>query len=367
MKRAVTFYLPKCDVGNWQLHIAQKKGIVFKTAYEEAVSLSISSTGHDETVIEQATARAIADGFKYKTLPVGAVAEVDGKMYYNNLFGLIPFNVEDLGGIQDEPKFTLGAEVYLNRHYEPLPLDRVFTMSLPRWSECAIFGEHLHPEVADEIIRRTDSFINGSTSLSGGNAHEYNEYANELLGKSSFTSDPPDGLTDEEYRAFYAKQAEDRKAWREKWGSVDLNYLAPEWASCSYIGGPNGWIRPGGTIAYHKNVGKYAYLEYLFKDLARIAENFPEVHMIVTLGDGEYCESDTESIISFEVKHGIVSAIPPIPMAEAVRIASCEGDFPIMEDTDGMIAMAGCGKEGIISTEHIKRWAEKVFGKNSKK
>ncbi len=175
-------------------------------------------------------------------------------------------------------------------------------MDLPKWPRVKIVGDRIDPNKAKELILRSDQFL---TSLgmhySGGNDHNLVERYRRLVG-----------LFGEELES-ESQAYEVLTAYRR--ACVSTQYIHNDWASCSYIEGPYGWVSPRGEIAFDKNVGKWPSLEEIVGDLTTIAAHI-DFKAYVT--DGEYCE-DSRVVAAYEASNGIVTRV------------SCDLAFPSRE------------------------------------
>lgn len=237
--------------------------------------------------------------------------------------------------------------------------------ALEKWPICAVFGEPVTKEQADEIIRRTDDFFSGW----GGNDHEFCEKARKILGlpyfyDGYFTED------NEEWELAYARYEADRDAFREKWGVITLYHVCNEWISTCNGNGASGWCHPDGTIEYSQNVGKWPTIEDILEDLTKIAEAFPFLHFFCTLINHNYdYESNKldaenpESYISFEVKDGTVGILSnAIPADKALGYTDYKNlDSYPTEETRKLGHKAGHRgwpeeTEGIYPLKKLKKW-----------
>lgn len=174
-------------------------------------------------------------------------------------------------------------------------------VSLPKWPQMIVRGERVTVEQAKEIIFRTDSFVNGG--YASGNNHRWVANARSILGfdifddRSYFDANPK-----YDWRSMWEVQ----RLVREELQVLETEYVHNTWASSSFIYGPYGWCHPDGTIAYWDNVGKWPNAEEIYGEWVAIAEAFPFLSITITLMSGERCEEDTEPVITFEVKNGVV-------------------------------------------------------------
>lgn len=173
---------------------------------------------------------------------------------------------------------------------------------LPKWPQMIVTGEPVSAEYAKEIIARTDSFFSSHGEWAGGNMREYNEFAQRTLGIQDKNAEE---LKD------YPVMREAHDNWKEKWGYIDTNYVKNSWLSCNFIFGAHGWMHPDGNIGFVDNVGKYPGIEDIYCDWVRIAREFKDLSIDVTLMSGESCEEDCEPVVSMMIRDGIVLLIDP--------------------------------------------------------
>lgn len=170
-----------------------------------------------------------------------------------------------------------------------------FERNLPKWPQLLITGKNVTATQAKDIIFHTDSFMSGNWY--GGNNHEWNEWADAVLGRTELKD-----IKD------FNKQWRIKDKLNEELKFVSTEYLHNDWMSCSYIYGPHGWCSPDGIISYVDNVGKWPSVEDVYKDLVAIAAAFPYLVMTGTLFDQEHSEDEVEKkpVITFVIKKGKV-------------------------------------------------------------
>lgn len=243
-------------------------------------------------------------------------------------------------------------------------LEEVFGIDLPKWPQCIIYGEQVSEKTALEVIRRTDGFFSLGYD---GNDRDFIKKAQEAVKMP----------VDEIYVDF---QEEDQakinaglnkyfgalEDWREKWGCVKLEYLHNAWISTAWVGGPNGWMRPDGRIAYANNIGKWPEVKEVWGELKKIAEAFPELRLFCTLCNVEEDQEDeagAKSLVSFKVWDGTLSSIEPIPMEVALERAHACGGKTCGErlgDIGPVVFLPG--GENHFKIEQLQKWAEQVYG-----
>ena len=183
---------------------------------------------------------------------------------------------------------------------------------LPKWPQHYVTGQTLQPELAKEIIRRTDSFFAGGH---GGNNHDYDRWVRKMLGMPcdwlDLPKDPDPKTEPDAFRAFYQKRRVEEDAFRRRWHTISTQYVHNSWVSCAFVGGPYGWCHPDGEIGFIDNVGKWPSVRDVFSDWTVLAEAFPFLNIGVTLFYGEECEEDKAKVVSFRVLNGLVEVVDP--------------------------------------------------------
>ena len=225
--------------------------------------------------------------------------------------------------------------------------EELLNRGLPKWPQMIVTGKTVPKEAALEVIRRTDDFFGYFQS---GNDHDFIDKARRILGMPNVHER---GLGFEES----AKRFEEMGNWLKNWGVIKTEYVFNSWISCSWVGGPHGWMHPDGEIGYCNNVGKWPSCEEIYEDWKRIAEAFPLLELEITLMSGEESEADTEPVISFLVRNGNVEIVDP-----AKRNLHAEFWRTMPERTDFMLNLAGIlngyRKENAIPLEQIQKWAD---------
>lgn len=178
--------------------------------------------------------------------------------------------------------------------------------ALPKWPQMRVAGEPVTVEQAKEIIRRTDSFF----AYQSGNDHEWVESVSHALRMAPSWRHRESQSEEERLRLVRLEFAY-RDRWLEKWGYLHQEYVSNDWLSCSFIGGPHGWVHPNGLIGYRDNVGKWPNCGDLFEEWKTIAATWPFLKLGVTLMSGESCEDEVKPIISFAVAGGQVEVVDP--------------------------------------------------------
>lgn len=175
---------------------------------------------------------------------------------------------------------------------------------LPKWPQMLVFGERVKPEVALEVIRRTDTFF---TQGYDGNNRDFSERVRRLVRYPNYDHNA-------DQLEMQARYEEFQKVWKP----VRTEYVTNSWVSCSFIFGPHGWMQPDGRIQYGDNVGKWPSVEEIFDDWRLLAETFPFLRLDAVLMDGEGDSRDEEDnnrelkpVVTFRVRDGEVNLLDP--------------------------------------------------------
>ena len=225
---------------------------------------------------------------------------------------------------------------------------QAFKLSLPKWSQCIISGDPITEEQALEIIRRTDSFMRGGV----GNNKHFIEKANSILRIPQIKDYPCD-------REGWDRYYEDRESFQKKWGFINLEYLSNHWVSSPWVGGPNGWCHPDGTIAYRHNIGKWPEVKDIYNELRTIATEFPFLSFTCTLVNGEEEEVNRTSVVSFKISRGKIRTIDTIPRKTA--LIKCD-DVGVLDKINPAAILGGfVNRENYFSLSRLQCWADKVY------
>jgi len=167
--------------------------------------------------------------------------------------------------------------------------------NLPKWPAVAITGKAISPDLAFEVILRTDHFLTDFSEYGGGNNHKWIDNYRRRAGLKSLhkESDP-----------FACYRAVQRV--REKLKVLPISYFEMDWASSCYVGGPSGWCSESGEISFFKNIGKWPSQESIEDELTLIAQSFPFLEMEIAVYDGEISEDNITPILSYEIKQGLM-------------------------------------------------------------
>ena len=252
---------------------------------------------------------------------------------------------------------------------------------IEKWPICAIYGDKVSKEQADEIIRRTDAFFGGYD----GNDHAWNNKAAAIVGRPDWSDFRPKDNEEatNTWDEWYGKYVVARDAFREKWRYIETYHLSNEWLSTCNAMGALGWCHPDGTIQYSQNIGKYPEIKEVLHDLTLIAEAFPFLHMFCTIvnhnddytrsEDGTFAVAEQpEAVITFEVEDGEVGilseALPTFDVLLAAGYNPEAKSGRLDKKMRKLGKKAGHDKwdygEGIYSHKHLKKWAKMVKNNN---
>lgn len=234
---------------------------------------------------------------------------------------------------------------------------------LPKWPQCIITGDSVTREQALEIIQRTDTFLDGY-DINSGNNFKFIEEAKKIL---KFPKPPKEfnGLNDK-----YHKEIE---LFQLKNGWLRLEYLNCNWISSCYIGGPNGWCHPDGSIGYSDNIGKWPEFEEVYTDLEAIAKAFPYLNITCTLlsDEGSLFDDNEDiegkhSVITYIVKDGKVDiADTPIPIENLDLMAG--RTHKTTEEVFSNIFSDDMSYENYFTLNELKTWNLNRFEIDEKK
>ena len=185
-------------------------------------------------------------------------------------------------------------------------------------------------EQAAEIIRRTDAFF---CKLYNGNNHEFNRklYRLAKLPVKWDELEKDDSCCDMDIRYMIGKDWSEQyqvlETWKKQWGCLNLHFLCNDWISCSYVGGPYGWISPNGEVGGIFDIGKYPSVGAVEEDLKKIAEAFPFLEFTIYMVDEIY-EETIDVDAEWEVKNGTVTLINEDFSVSDLEYTGIQGNNP---------------------------------------
>ena len=164
-------------------------------------------------------------------------------------------------------------------------------ISLPKWPAIVVKGDKISPELAAEIIIKTDTSLPNFEYAS--NNHEFEKELNDIFGVPYKIQ-----LDHKDYQSHFEKMNNLRK----KLNVLPLYYLNNDRILSSYIGGPSGWCNWNGEIFINNiNIGKWPDVQDVAEDWALISKTFPELNLRCQLYNGEHCEDNVKPIVEFIV------------------------------------------------------------------
>ncbi len=160
-----------------------------------------------------------------------------------------------------------------------------------KWPRLLVDGPAVSPELAGEILVRTDRWILCC------NDRDWRAAVYDLVGIPRQGGNPVDWR--------------DVDALRESIGALELAYLANDRIASAWIGGPHGWIDWDGRVGCADwNIGKWPSAEAVDHDWGLIARTWPELRLTAWLledeGAGPVCRQ-------WKVGDGMALAVKPTP------------------------------------------------------
>lgn len=201
--------------------------------------------------------------------------------------------------------------------------------SLPKWPAIRVIGDPISIADVKDIIFRTDrSLIYGPGDfVLGGNDRifqntcidcfgwrqyvENQRLDHELVTKCLKNGNELNTIADER-RKLLPEWFDDfygfAEVYRREMGFIPCQYLANDYLSTAYIGGPTGWCKLNGAIALSgKNIGKWPTVEEVAAEWRLLLNAFPFLNLECTLFSGESCEENISPICTFKVGKGHVT------------------------------------------------------------
>lgn len=213
---------------------------------------------------------------------------------------------------------------------------------LPKWPAFVVQGKKVEPELAAEILIRTDIYLPDYTY--GSNDKDFCRAINGLFGI------PVERDGDNVMEYF---NRVDRL--RDRLNKIPLEYLANARIASSWVGGPHGWIDWNGNVFCHNsNIGKWPSVEAVAEEWAVIAEAFPQLDLVCQLHSAEagFGEAWDGPVVEFVVKDGqVVVRAPQTPMVE-----------PINELFSNVVSLFTPGRERGTHINHLRAELERIYG-----
>ncbi len=193
---------------------------------------------------------------------------------------------------------------------------RLSSLLTDKIAEIVILGPSVAPDLALEIMRRTDGFFWGNHQFptwQRGGSKEYSMALDEAFAYPSGARLARLATLDDRQR--------DRlpTIWRRRWGSIDLRWLRNH-----QIMNGSGFCHPDGSVAFVGELEDYPTGPEVLNDLRRLSSAFPGLAMDVAV----WCTAG-QSMLGFPFHDGLETAWPPELLA---RVA---------EPTVGFLVKAG--------------------------
>lgn len=205
----------------------------------------------------------------------------------------------------------------------------ISSISLPKWPALIVHGKPVTPDQAIEILFRTNDRWWSTNDR---------EFINDL--KAIFADD-----LDTRFDSHFLNLK--HGVYDEKWGNLNLEYLANSRICSSWIGGTHGWCDWNGQIfSNNYNIGKWPQAEEVLAEWEAIAKAFPYLSLRSQLLNGETCEENPVALVEFVVENGEVEWYQPTET------------MPVVDDitTHDMVSAIFDGrKREHISIEHFEK------------
>ncbi len=202
----------------------------------------------------------------------------------------------------------------------------LLSLTLPKWPQMLVWGAPVSEAQAKDIILRTDTFLSDLSEYAGGNNHRWNAWARNELGIREAVSRmqrQQDGEATVDWPLQHAVQ----ERFQQLLGHVPTGYVHNNWASCSFIFGPHGWVHPTGAVSFVDNVGKWPSVSEVLDDWKALAKAFSYLDLHATLMSGESCEEDVEPVVTIRVVNGEASLLAPLMPDQPVQRRSTSDGF----------------------------------------
>lgn len=209
---------------------------------------------------------------------------------------------------------------------------KAFSIELPKWSQYIVNGDSITEEQALEIIRRTDHFFTEEHYVT------WDCFEKQVCEICKI----PHKKEDTFYRL--------HDIFKKKWKCLgDFYYFVNDWIYCNSGGaGYHGWCHPDATIGYcNHGYMKYPSVGNFHHELKILGNLFPFLHLYCTIMNADEGLA-TESIITLELKNGIVTCLEPIPFERLPIRGIKYGDHSSQCHT-------------YFTLDQIKKWADQVY------
>lgn len=209
-------------------------------------------------------------------------------------------------------------------------------ITLPKWPGMIVEGDTVTPELAAEILIRTDSNL------------PYFTYA----GNDTQLGDELNAIFNVPTRAKLIDYDKLNKL-KDKLKVLPLYYLTNDRIVSSWVGGPHGWVNWNGTVGSRNyNIGKWPNVDSVLQEWQAIATAFPSLKLTCWLYSKETCELDNTTLVQFDIVSGTATA----------HLPDREPQNPAFEKPDYSSIMR-INRESGISVEDLKVHLKRIYGK----
>lgn len=178
-----------------------------------------------------------------------------------------------------------------------------------KWPLCIVKGLPITPDLALDIIKRTDTFF----KYSSGNNKEFISQAEKIL------QIPQEDIKSSDPSEIRLQKLQEYLKAKKKYCKINeiiapsLTHFTNNYISSSYIGGYYGWVHLDGTIGNSINIGKWPTAQEILTDLIILASTFPYLEVTFTIVDSEI--EPVKSTDTFYISRGTVGVLKePIPV-----------------------------------------------------
>ena len=207
-------------------------------------------------------------------------------------------------------------------------------ITLPKWPGMIVEGDPVTPELAAEIIIRTDSQLPDFTYA--GNDPDLCQQLNDLFSVPYVTIDP-----------------NKLSKLRDKLHIIPLSYLCNDRIVSSWVGGPHGWVNWNGFVGSRNyNIGKWPDVDSVLKGWQAIATAFPSLKLTCWLYSKETCQPDNTAIVQFDIVSGTATA----------HLPDREPQNPVFETPD-YSSILYRNRESGISVSSLKDKLTRIYGR----
>ena len=212
----------------------------------------------------------------------------------------------------------------------------ISTITLPKWSAMIVEGDSVSPELAAEILIRTDSNL------------PYFTYA----GNDTQLGDELIAIFNVPTRAKLIEYYKLNKL-KDKLKVLHLNYLTNDRIVSSWVAGLYDWVNWYGTVdSRNYNIGKWPNVDSVLQDWQAIATAFPSLKLTCWLYSKETCVPDNTALVQFDIVSGTATA--HLPDREPQNPAFGEPDYS---------SIMCSNRESGISVSSLKDKLTQIYGR----